>query len=311
VNSYAFDSPHTKVNLLLQAHFSRVPLPTSDYLTDTKSVLDQCLRIMQAILDVCANNGWLSASLSLISLMQMSCQGRWSYDCDLLTLPHIETEHLARFYNTNSSIRVDCLPRLIDYLDKNNYENVLEKIVGDQLDKNQIRDIYKIASSLPQIELIMNLNGNFPADKVNKQIRIDHLKDDNDEKIYQLYENEEYVFKIDMKRIGMAKRQQRDFKAYAPKYPKPKDENWILILGSNSRNELANELVGLKRINNFKMSQNTNISFKTPKLEDLTDTTNNGIFELTLFFMSDVYIGLDQQFEFKFKLKKNNYSLIY
>jgi activating signal cointegrator complex subunit 3 len=33
VNSYALDSPHTKVNLLLQAHFSRVSLPTSDYLT--------------------------------------------------------------------------------------------------------------------------------------------------------------------------------------------------------------------------------------------------------------------------------------
>lgn len=33
VNSYALDSPHTKVNLLLQAHFSRVSLPTSDYIT--------------------------------------------------------------------------------------------------------------------------------------------------------------------------------------------------------------------------------------------------------------------------------------
>jgi len=297
VNSYAFDSPHTKVNLLLQAHFSRVPLPTSDYLTDTKSVLDQCLRIMQAILDVCAYNGWLSASLSLINLMQMCCQGRWLHDCDLLTLPHIETEHLERFYN-NKAIRIDCLPRLIDYLDKCNYENVLENIVGDQLDRNQIRDIYKIASSLPQIEVNINLNGNLPTDKV-KSIRIDHL---NDDKIYELYENEEYVFNLDIKRIATSKRQQRDFKAYAPKYPKPKDENWIIILGSNSRNELTNELVGLKRINNLKLKQNSNISFKTPKLEDLTA----GLFELTLFFMSDVYIGLDQQFEFKFKLNKNN-----
>ena len=42
-----FDSPHTKAHLLLQAHFSRAPLPIADYLTDTKSVLDQALRILQ------------------------------------------------------------------------------------------------------------------------------------------------------------------------------------------------------------------------------------------------------------------------
>ena len=41
------DSPHTKTHLLLQAHFSRAALPIADYLTDTKSVLDQALRILQ------------------------------------------------------------------------------------------------------------------------------------------------------------------------------------------------------------------------------------------------------------------------
>lgn len=41
------DNPHTKVFLLMQAHLSRVPLPNSDYGTDTKSVLDQSIRIIQ------------------------------------------------------------------------------------------------------------------------------------------------------------------------------------------------------------------------------------------------------------------------
>lgn len=39
VSSYALDSPHTKVNLLLQAHFSRVSLPTSDYITVSSDFL--------------------------------------------------------------------------------------------------------------------------------------------------------------------------------------------------------------------------------------------------------------------------------
>ena len=41
------DDPHAKANLLLQAHLSRLPLPISDYITDTKTVLDNSLRILQ------------------------------------------------------------------------------------------------------------------------------------------------------------------------------------------------------------------------------------------------------------------------
>lgn len=40
------DSPHTKAHLLFQAHLSRLPVPT-DYVTDLRSVLDQCVRIIQ------------------------------------------------------------------------------------------------------------------------------------------------------------------------------------------------------------------------------------------------------------------------
>lgn len=44
VDHFALDSPHVKAQLLLQAHFARTPLPMSDYITDTKSVLDQAVR---------------------------------------------------------------------------------------------------------------------------------------------------------------------------------------------------------------------------------------------------------------------------
>lgn len=45
--SPTWDSPYTKTFLLLQAHFSRLSLPNSDYLTDTKSALDNATRVMQ------------------------------------------------------------------------------------------------------------------------------------------------------------------------------------------------------------------------------------------------------------------------
>ena len=47
VADQSYDSPHTKTLLLLHAHMSRAALPCSDYFTDTKSVLDQALRILQ------------------------------------------------------------------------------------------------------------------------------------------------------------------------------------------------------------------------------------------------------------------------
>lgn len=47
VDPLTHDSPHTKTFLLMQAHFLHLPLPNSDYLTDTKSVLDQAIRVIQ------------------------------------------------------------------------------------------------------------------------------------------------------------------------------------------------------------------------------------------------------------------------
>ena len=47
VSKLTMDSSHTKAHLLLQAHFSRLALPSSDYYTDTKSLLDQTVRVLQ------------------------------------------------------------------------------------------------------------------------------------------------------------------------------------------------------------------------------------------------------------------------
>jgi hypothetical protein len=69
------DDPHTKANLLFQAHFSRLPLPIADYVTDTRSVLDNSLRLVQAMIDVAADQGWLSNTLETIYLGQVRGAG--------------------------------------------------------------------------------------------------------------------------------------------------------------------------------------------------------------------------------------------
>jgi activating signal cointegrator complex subunit 3 len=62
-----FESPHAKAALLLQCHFSHLPLPVSDYYTDTKSVLDQTLRVANAMIDVAAERRWLTTALRVCS----------------------------------------------------------------------------------------------------------------------------------------------------------------------------------------------------------------------------------------------------
>lgn len=58
----------------MQAHFSRVELPITDYVTDLKSVLDQSIRIIQAMIDISANSGWLSSTMTCMHLLQMIMQ---------------------------------------------------------------------------------------------------------------------------------------------------------------------------------------------------------------------------------------------
>lgn len=58
----------------------RLALPISDYITDTKSALDNSLRVLQALCDAAGDAGYLSTALSVMSLIQSLMQvGRKIY----------------------------------------------------------------------------------------------------------------------------------------------------------------------------------------------------------------------------------------
>lgn len=68
-------------------------MPCTDYITDLKSILDQSIRILQAMIDISAEAGYLVLCLRLIQLMQMIIQARWITDPPIITLSNIE-KHL-------------------------------------------------------------------------------------------------------------------------------------------------------------------------------------------------------------------------
>lgn len=84
VDAALCDLPHTKANLLFQAHLGRTPLPLADYITDTKLTLDNAIRLLQAMIDTAASQGWLDTTLACLSLLQVRCTALQHLRCVVL-----------------------------------------------------------------------------------------------------------------------------------------------------------------------------------------------------------------------------------
>ncbi|XP_031090606.1 DExH-box ATP-dependent RNA helicase DExH14 isoform X2 [Ipomoea triloba] len=199
VDNNRLDDPHVKANLLFQAHFSQSELPVVDYVTDMKSVLDQSIRIIQAMIDICANSGWLSSTLTCMHILQMVMQGLWfSRDSPLWMLPCMTND----LYNSLSKRGVINVQQLLDLSSAN-----LQSIVGNS-----------VASKLHQ-----DLQ-HFP--RVQVRLRIQR-RDSGD--------NRSHTLNIRLENINTSR---RTSKAFTPRYPKIKDEAWWLVLCNTTTSEL-------------------------------------------------------------------------
>jgi len=89
------EDAHFKANLLVQAHLLHLQLPIADYSTDLKSVLDQCIRILQAMMDVSAEKALLSTTLTIQTVLQAIIQARWPDANALWQLPFLNENLFA------------------------------------------------------------------------------------------------------------------------------------------------------------------------------------------------------------------------
>ncbi|KAF3840311.1 hypothetical protein F7725_019028 [Dissostichus mawsoni] len=266
VNPHSYDSAHTKTHLLLQAHFSHAQLPCSDYNTDTKT----------AMLDVAANEGWLVAALSICNLVQMVVQGRWLHDSPLLTLPHVEQQHLylkwankkGRSSGGGSSGQIEGLPELIAAC--NGKESVFAAIVGQELQSSQIAQPPPGAGGGAECE---GLVGGEPG-ATERRLPAAGAQRGGEGGWLQVHADQEYVLQ-----------RKQDSKAQAPRFPKLKDEGWFLVVGEVDRREL----LAVKRIGYVRQRTAVSVAFYTP------EKTGKCIY--TLYLMSDCYLGLDQQYD--------------
>lgn len=74
----------------VQAHMGRITPPISDYVTDTKSALDNSLRVLQAMTDAAADAGYLGTALAAMALVQSLMQVR--PDSDMPSTPSLKAK---------------------------------------------------------------------------------------------------------------------------------------------------------------------------------------------------------------------------
>ncbi|KAL0357444.1 UNVERIFIED_CONTAM: DExH-box ATP-dependent RNA helicase DExH14 [Sesamum calycinum] len=199
VDKNLLDDPHVKANLLLQAHFSRVEMPITDYVTDLKSVLDQSIRIIQAMIDLCANSGWLSSTLTCMHLLQMIMQGLWfDKDSPLWMLPSMTDELVT----TLSQRGVLNIQQLLD-LPPTTLQALARSSTASRL--------HEELQHFPRIQARIKVQKRTAGDNPGVSLNI---------------------------RLEKANRHKKTSRAFTPRFPKVKDEAWWLVLGNTSTSQL-------------------------------------------------------------------------
>lgn len=199
VDKNCLDDPHVKANLLFQAHFSQLELPISDYITDLKSVLDQSIRILQAMIDICANSGWLSSTITCMHLLQMVMQGLWfERDSPLWMLPCMTND-------LNSLLLKKGISNVKQLLDIPKV--TLQSLVGS----STVSRLYQDLQHFPLIQVLLKIQRRRPGSDKSPSLNV---------------------------RLEKINSHRKSSRAFVPRFPKIKDEAWWLVLGNTSTSEL-------------------------------------------------------------------------
>ncbi|KAG5505245.1 hypothetical protein JIQ42_07452 [Leishmania sp. Namibia] len=267
------ESPHAKAFLLFQALFERAPMPITDYITDQKSAMDNAVRVIQAMVDVAANNGHLYAALRCMTLMQCMVQARWWDDNSLLQIPNVVKTMLPVIEKECDGVRdaAELANRPLAVLQK--FQKVLEMPVFG-LRERDVNESMEAVRGLPLIQVDLTIQREQPpaAEKA----------DGEDDEAVATYE-----LAVHLQRLSFGQRS-----VIAPYFSKAKDEQYWVVVG----HEPTGELVALKRVNRLRQSSTTTLRIEWD--EEWAQYSPDGAVELNVYLVCDSYIGMDQQYSF-------------
>eukprot|EP00301_Raphidiophrys_heterophryoidea_P007338 c12852_g1_i1.p1 GENE.c12852_g1_i1~~c12852_g1_i1.p1 ORF type:complete len:2187 (-),score=588.78 c12852_g1_i1:306-6866(-) len=271
-----YTEPATKVNVLLQTHFSRLSLATAsaslapELEEDKKELLATATRLLLAMVDVISSSGWLSPALACMELSQMVVQGLWDRDSVFLQIPHF-THKLSE----------DChkigLQGIFDFIELEDKDR--GKLLGG-MTSNQVSEIALWCNRYPNIDCTYALDdpeGVTAGDMATLTVTLERDFDSPDSD-------------------GMSDSDKPNTKpplppVIAPRYPKNKEEGWWLVVGDPK----TKKLLGIKRVL-LQHQATVKVEFEAP--------AEVGKCVCSLFFMCDSYMGCDQEYEVELDVKE-------
>ncbi|KAL9184266.1 hypothetical protein ACHAXT_002352 [Thalassiosira profunda] len=258
-DSAQFQDPRTKALVLLHCHFGRKALST-DLRTDQKRVLCDSINLIPAIVDVISSNGWLKPALAAMELSQMVVQGLWNKDNVLMQIPHFTKEIVDRCEAYQGEEPIESVFDILTLED--DVRNDLLRLPDEKM-----ADVAVFCNNYPNIEVAFEVQDSddiTASDPVQISVKLEREIDDEDE------DEEE----VDETQYG---------KVAAPLFPKEKREGWWIVVGDTK----TNSLLSLKRVT-LQKTQKVMLEFMAPE--------EPGDYNLTLFCMSDSYLGCDQEY---------------
>lgn len=258
-DSAQFQDPRTKALVLLHCHFSRKAL-SSDLRTDQKQVLCESINLIPAIVDVISSNGWLKPALAAMELSQMVVQGLWNKDNVLMQIPHFTMEIVKRCEAYEGEEPIESVFDILTLED--DVRNDLLRLPDEKM-----ADVAVFCNNYPNIEVafdVQDANDITASDPVQVSVKLEREVDDDDEE-------DEGQSDADFGKVA------------APLFPKEKREGWWIVIGDTK----TNSLLSLKRVT-LQRSQKVMLEFMAPE--------EPGDYNLTLFCMSDSYLGCDQEY---------------
>lgn len=297
VDGTAWDSPHTKAHLLLQSHLSRLDFEVSDYYTDLKSVLDQTIRVLQAIVETTSEAGWVAAARNTMRLMQMIVQGRWESDSTLLNLPGMDPNAAASNPKLRAALEGAGLRSLsaLARADRSRVQSLLRKAGANE---KQEREFMEALGRMPVVNMSLATSVESAAASASSSSNSSSAS-----KPLSLSSplslpagSASFPLTVTLHRTNS----NPSVRIVTPVFSKPKDEGWWLLVGISSLPGHAareseptpqDELVAIKRVSNLKKTSVVNLKISVPPQQTQA--------HYTVHLVSDSYLGLDCQHSFQ------------
>ena len=207
----AFESPHFKAFILLQAHFSRLDLPV-DLAKDQEIILSKIIPLLSGCVDVLSSEGHLQSATSVMETCQLIIQAMWDRDSPLKQIPHFTPAVIA----TAQGVGINDVFDFMEAMSSKKSGSIIKAL---QFDKKQLEQAAEFSNKYPSVEL---------------EFEVLHPE--------EIMAGAPSYLKVKIQREIDEDEEEPDLTVEAPYFPIKKTENWWLVVGN------ANSLLGIKKV---------------------------------------------------------------